>query len=151
MGWWWENVNIWRGAGLGTFEIIGTAIQKETPVLGKSLLIYLHNDYLQVLFEQGVVGLLCGLIAYGAALKKAYDRPWLFLSLVGGLVVFSTQSPLFIACFGIFIGVLIRKTFSTPANLFDQWREEDKKKAEDQKEFDRIAKKYLETGAGMGM
>ncbi len=78
MGWWWDNVNIWWGAGLGSFEWLGLFLKSGidyTPYL-------MHNDWAQMLFEGGVIGLLMSifLFAWGAVKlnsNKNYQAIWL--------------------------------------------------------------------------
>ena len=46
--------------------------------LERHLFFWLHNDWLQILFEQGPVGLVSVLVLSLYALKKSFRRPYLF-------------------------------------------------------------------------
>ena len=86
MKWWREHGNLWVGTGGGTFEYMGSLIQMSEP--GFSLTdggggwMWLHNDWLQILFEYGVTGLALATAVFAAALYHARRRPWVFCGLV---------------------------------------------------------------------
>lgn len=63
MGWWHEYASHWFGLGSGSFDTMGALM----PVQDMRLVI-MHNDYLQVLFETGRVGLLLFLVVVGFGL-----------------------------------------------------------------------------------
>lgn len=65
--WWWHHANIWVGTGVGTFQWLGPEIQAWTPPLW----FFLHNDWLQLLFETGIIGLLLAVGIFGWTLTRA--------------------------------------------------------------------------------
>lgn len=87
--WWWKYGNHWLGMGTGLTQILLPLIQREAlpqVVQAQHLDLYMwfHSDWLQLLFENGVVGLASGLVMYGCALRIAWRKaPWLFASVVG--------------------------------------------------------------------
>ena len=80
----WQNIFAWWisskqyafGLGLGSYR-------KIFAVMPESMGLWAHNDYLQLLFETGLVGLGSLLVVLFYALKKSYARPWLFASVAG--------------------------------------------------------------------
>lgn len=84
MAWWWESVNVWLGTGLGAFEWLGLFLPSGigyTPYL-------MHNDWAQILFEGGVIGLLLAtsLFIFGIfRLKHArsYQAVWCAVGTAG--------------------------------------------------------------------
>lgn len=87
---WRAPWNIATGTGLGTYHVIGINLQNfldpETGKLihqvgGQMHWVTLHNDFLQMLFECGVVGLLLFIATYFTALfRSLYDWP-IFISI----------------------------------------------------------------------
>jgi len=85
----WWNTDAWtRLFGFGT----GTGIYllpKALEQAGSDIrLLWIHNEYLQTLFENGTVGLALLVSLVGVVLVKARSRPWLFCS-VAGLAAYS--------------------------------------------------------------
>lgn len=125
---WWENVNVWWGSSTGSFFLEGPKLQVEetcrlTPSLcdpvphGQALheiFASMHNDYLQILREQGIIGLGLFLTISIVAMRKAFDRPWLFSALFTYGTIMVTQFPM--RYFGsAFIGLLLlREALQTP-------------------------------------
>ena len=72
-----------------------------------------HNDWLQLLVETGLPGLLIGLWAALAALRRARHDPWLFAALAGVLlhcfVDFDMQIPAIPALFVVLAALPLRK------------------------------------------
>jgi len=101
---WWESANIWTGTGTGTFQWLGPAIQnKETD-----LFIFMHNEYLQVIFEQGFLGLALAGIITVVCLRKALSSPWLFACCLSTMFVAFFQFPLRFVLSQVFVLLLIR-------------------------------------------
>ncbi len=79
--WWVESGKIVFGVGMGA----GNFIFDEASHLrmGFDSMYWAHNDYLQLLFDTGVVGLTSALLMLAYALKRSWARPWLFSAIVG--------------------------------------------------------------------
>lgn len=70
MTWWLHNVDSLTGAGLSAFEILGPFIQ----VNGNNYRA-MHNDFLQVLFDTGIVGFCLFLGMWGDVVRKNWGKP----------------------------------------------------------------------------
>lgn len=93
------------GFGTGTYAIHGPLLYPD------QLFIWLHNDWLQLGFEQGAVGLLLASIIFFLAWKRTRSNPWLFPAIFSYGFTMLTQMPLrhvFSAFYGAF---LIRLAF----------------------------------------
>ncbi len=113
MEYWAHTANYWTGLGAGTFQMLGPFIQviyyaeqgvKENAVIAGFT--WLHNDWLQVLFETGIIGL--GLV--GAIFIRAIfllrRKPAYFASLVtfGTVAIIQMNIHWFLtACLGAFL------------------------------------------------
>jgi hypothetical protein len=87
--WWLEKANPWVGTGLGSFEWI-SATQNIRQLDGRSRM-WLHSDWLQILFETGIVGFLASFALYFLILLRltGHNRAyWLALG-----VAMMTYSP----------------------------------------------------------
>lgn len=91
MGWWRDHTQFfWFGSGGGTFEWLAPAIQARD----KNIYLFMHNDYLQALFEFGVVGVSLVATMLGSCVWYARKNQVAILMLVGMGVVGLTQFPL---------------------------------------------------------
>lgn len=89
---WTANVNPWIGSGTGTFELLGPHINVSNG--NETLLfIWLHNDWYQILFEQGVVGLTLALTCFGFALYRARRDTAVFATVLTFGFVMLAQMP----------------------------------------------------------
>lgn len=102
--WWAQNANQWLGTGTGTYQWIGPSVHNQKTLI----FLWMHNEYLQALFEQGWLGLGLFLLVGGLALKKSFATRWLFTSLVGLSVACLTQFPFRFFVTQLFIVLLIR-------------------------------------------
>ena len=86
---WQHNLNIWIGSGSGSFEWLGYEADKNP----KSVFLWAHNEYIQVLFEQGLIGFTLLCILMTRLVVRSYRDPLHFSLLVG--ICFSSlfQSP----------------------------------------------------------
>lgn len=113
MDFWVKNINPIVGAGGGTFFIYGPSMELayHGPGYNQPVYVWLHNDWLQILFEYGAIGLLLAVAFYFTILKRTYKRPWLCSALVVVGATALTQMPLrqFVSSF--FIGFLIESSF----------------------------------------
>jgi hypothetical protein len=91
MKWWWENANMWFGTGTGSFEWLAPTEQVKQSA--SEVYLFMHNDYLQAIFEQGFVGFfLYGVLAV-YCVKYSWRRPWLFAAFAGLAVIMLTFYP----------------------------------------------------------
>jgi len=68
--WWTRNANIWFGTGNGSFLLLGRVAQDLSGDLRHGLLMA-HNDPFQLLFEQGILGILWYTVMAFCAIKRA--------------------------------------------------------------------------------
>jgi O-antigen ligase len=103
----WQVTNPWFGAGFGSYVFYGPLIT--LPKHYAEQFLSAHNDYVQVLFEHGLVGalLLAGII-FGA--YRRLDREWR-LSLVALLAFGITYFPMEIPVVLIWGLVIIGRAF----------------------------------------
>lgn len=107
----------WIGAGLGSFFMWGPSLQiTEAQKLGLDHVndgfFWMHNDWLQILFESGIIGLILALAIFAQALIKSRKSPALFAALLcyGSIAVI--QMPLRHFLFAGFGTLLLAKVFS---------------------------------------
>lgn len=103
MAWhWWigEAPHVF-GTGLGTTQILMPLIQAHVEPHTTNWWLWLHNDWFQVLFELGWVGLTFTIPAWFYLLFKAKDRPVLFssLSAFSAMALFNYPLRMPIHCF----------------------------------------------------
>lgn len=106
MDYWWHNVNIWVGSGPGTYYQFAIAVQPT-----KEKFLWLHNDWLQQLFTQGILGLVCLGLLYFFMLKRSFKTPYLFSMVVGFGVVALTLMPVHLFFFQVLGVTLIWNCF----------------------------------------
>lgn len=119
MDWWRANADLLSGTGLGTFQILGVGIQAKAGL--KESAIYMHNEYLQLLFESGYLGLLVSLMLFLLCLYRTYKtRSWVFLSLAALSVMSLTQSPFRLTLVGVYVALLLREAL-LPEKKLPKW------------------------------
>lgn len=89
MVWWVDNVNWFVGSGTGSFWWLGSAIQDKKT----GLLAFMHNDWLQILFEQGIIGLALMAALFVQAFRRT-KKLHLRVTLAGISVAMLAQYPL---------------------------------------------------------
>jgi len=94
------------GSGIGTFEWLGHFSRNEPT----DVFLWAHNEYLQLLFEGGVIGLALGLTVLYETLTNSFKRKqaWLFATIVSIMVISLTQFPFRFAMSAIFICAIAR-------------------------------------------
>lgn len=101
MKYWSIHSNYWIGMGSGTFQMFGPSIQidhylslgvKEDMLIAG--FIWLHNDWLQVLFETGIIGLLFVGAIFICAVFNLRRKPAEFASLLAFGAIAILQMPL---------------------------------------------------------
>ncbi len=80
--WWWATGKIFMGLGTGMGAIVFDQERQANPAFSH-MAIWAHNDYLQVMFDNGLIGLGALLLVVWYAMKRSFNRPWLFASVVG--------------------------------------------------------------------
>lgn len=93
MDYWWDHANHWIGLGLGSFKVIGPYIQLVTNNEVNNWYVDMHNDWLQVIFETGFIGLILCLISAGFILYRSTKHTWLFSSVLTYLICSLVNYP----------------------------------------------------------
>lgn len=108
MTFYWNHANILVGFGPGSFELFGPKIQHASNFMTGSWFIWMHNDWLQILFELGIVGFILWGLAYVGVCRRVRARKsaYLFASLIGLGVMACMNYPLR-QPESIFFGVLL--------------------------------------------
>jgi hypothetical protein len=107
--WWKENASLLFGTGTGTFRHIGPVIQTLKQKDVGEWWLWAHNDWLQILFEVGILGALASLSLFITCIVRAY-RAYMFelvAALVAMLVVMAGNYPLRLAEFATLVMLLL--------------------------------------------
>lgn len=106
MNYWEFNVDHWLGSGLGTVISIIPTVQRMQHATGQQFeaWMWLHNDWMQLLFELGIIGMVLGLVTLGYLTIKAKSNTYLLASLLGfaGSALFDYPLRLPIHAFSFF-------------------------------------------------
>ena len=121
--WFYNHANILFGVGVSTFDAVGSFVDNGTG----TIFVWAHNDYLQLLFDGGVIGLLLGLCFYLSALIKVRTHPVLFSSIAGFGACALTYSPLHIVSSQVIICYLLIKAEEYAKRLPSEGYRRDKK------------------------
>jgi hypothetical protein len=113
MAWWYENQSMFLGSGTGTFEWISFFHIPKGP---EGYAIWLHNDYLQAIFEQGLVGFFLYSVLAIYCVKQSWRKPWLFASFAGVAVIMFTFYPFRFILSELVIVCLLRESFECNQN-----------------------------------
>jgi hypothetical protein len=120
--WWFEHANHFLGTGPGTFWIYGPAVQViangKVPDPNFQVFSWMHNDWLQILFENGSVGLATIVALYIYMLKRAWEIPCLFAMVVGYGFIALAQYPLHLFFFQLLGVGLLHACFSKEGRTF---------------------------------
>lgn len=109
---WWQNANIFFGYGHGTYKYLGPQIQFNASYFGpsgKDVYLWLHNDWLQILFEGGIVGFVLTVILFFAMAIRFYKRKKIneLCCLICLAIVGLSQYPLELAAFTMIVIYLL--------------------------------------------
>ena len=99
-----EHMSWTLGGGLGAFYLIGLGLSQGTS----SGFIWLHSDWYQTFFEQGILGFLAVLLMYGHAVWRSRTTPQLFVALMAYAAFGVANMPLRYPIAGLYGAVLIR-------------------------------------------
>ncbi len=109
MTFWHDNINHVIGAGPGTYWIYSQQVQVHK--VGDLVFLWMHNDFFQILFEQGYLGLISVLFLYGMMLFRSFKSPLLFSMVFGFGLIACTMYPLHLFFFQLLGIALIYHCF----------------------------------------
>lgn len=121
---WLDKGSFWFGMGLGSFRHFGSVIQTQINVEVGHWWLWAHNDWLQVLFETGVIGLSATILVVVAAMWSALKacRIDLFASIVGICAVSAGNYPLRLAEFVIAVTIVMTAALKLPRARGFHWK-----------------------------
>ncbi len=123
MDWWDKRANHWFGAGPGTGSNLFPAIQYIYPrnVTEYEAYLWLHSDWLQILFELGWVGLASAVLAYGYVCIKASRSRAVFASVAafGAAMLpnYPLRLPIHATCFVLVIWLALNLRGKSSASV----------------------------------
>lgn len=106
------------GFGSGSYLHLSTGIQLANGQFAGSIFPFMHNDWLEILFNEGYVGLFLALLAGLHALLRALDRPEIFAALLTYGAIMLVQFPLRYAGAGFLGALLCAEAFSLRGENF---------------------------------
>lgn len=126
---WYEHAHWFTGTGQGTFQVIGPMVQKEfsfmvntDPNKTSFFWLWLHSDWLQVLFEGGIIAFLLYASLFANMLKKFWREQtdsgaFLFATTAafGSAAIFNFPVRYFVMAF--LVGLLVRAAYETDLTL----------------------------------
>ena len=112
MRWWKSESSVWLGAGLGSGRSLFPYIQSVTQTTVTEFFLWLHSDWLQSLFELGLIGMSFALVAYFYVVLRAYGRPHLFATLISlsttALFNYPLRLPLHVAVLVLTVWLILQ-------------------------------------------
>lgn len=108
MDWWAREAPHLTGPGISTFEGIAPYLLNK----GQEIFLYMHNDWLQILFDGGIIGFVLALAFTIQILYKARHSPALFACILGFMACMAPYAPLHFGFGQIFACSLIGFTVS---------------------------------------
>lgn len=109
----YENFNLFVGTGTGSYRWLGPVMQGERV----EVLLFMHNEWLQIIFENGIIGLMLVLSLMALCLRNVYKIPHLFTAMIVMLVICWAQFPLRIELGFIYCLCLVRICISKQETL----------------------------------
>lgn len=120
---WLDHGSLWVGVGLGSFRHFGSVIQTATQVEVGHWWLWAHNDWLQILFETGLLGFTSALLVFVAAMWSAYRANLgLFVSLISIGVVSFGNYPLRLAEFAVVVTIILSAALKLPRSRGIRWK-----------------------------
>lgn len=116
LSWWLKNSDVFFGMGPGTASVLLPQVQKDAGYDLGNWYIFLHNDWLQVLWEQGIIGLLSVLLVYAYALWFSQKNSQVFSALVALGVCALGNYPIHLPSHAFLGAVLVAYAFHRRGN-----------------------------------
>lgn len=120
LDWWWTHNPIFGSGHSTLFTYLGhiQALAKQPELLSTHRWIWLHNDWLQILAESGLIGFVLTALVFVFALKAAWkkQRADLFSSLCGLGAVAVIQYPLHLAAHAFVSALIVYRCFEREEN-----------------------------------
>lgn len=91
---WLEKDFLWTGLGAGSFSVYAPHVQIIKNYHPYGFYVWAHNEYYQMLFEFGYIGLAVFLFSVSHILVRTFRRPYLFSFFCTYAFVSVTQMPL---------------------------------------------------------
>lgn len=108
MAFWGANPrDIILGFGTGSFMWLSLLVDKFTP----PMFLHMHSDWLQILFEQGVVGLALCLGVVVSAAYRVWSSPKLLAGVLGVCAFGLTYHPLRFAPSALVVCLILNEAF----------------------------------------
>ena len=101
--------HIFIGNGSGSFLAIMPSIQLEHNV--HDIMLWAHNEYVQVYFEQGILALILLGILFLKLIYKSMNIPWLCITVVAMALASVSQMPFRLFPTALFFALITRKCF----------------------------------------
>jgi len=117
MSWWWRYANIWLGTGFSTFFLYGPMIQLSAKYNSEEgLYVWTHGDWLQLLFEIGIIGFVLAVVVFCEAVWRSYktERYELLTAIVTFAAVMAVQYPWRLAPFALMGSLLLVMALKRP-------------------------------------
>ena len=125
---WWANANPWFGVGTGVTTVYLPYLQNTLGVQRGNWFMWFHNDWLQILFEQGIVGFSAVLVMFLCALKRAIHNHLIGPALLGYGVCALGNYPLhlpvhaFVGAYLVAAAFMPNSSGSSQANGIWKWK-----------------------------
>jgi O-antigen ligase len=107
--WWIDRSNWFFGTGFSTYGWLGPMIQASKG--DEQYLVWMHNDWLQILFEQGILGLSASFLLFGSMLWRSRKETALFASVCVYGASMATQMPLHFFITALWGAILVKEVY----------------------------------------
>lgn len=112
---WWKEMPVITGSGTGTFTGWGPHIQEALLGMKGGFMVYVHNDWLQILLEQGFVGLVLVVATYGVAVWRSVRHPFMLAALIsmgaGALVNWPLHHAISASMVAVIMAAALRRVY----------------------------------------
>ncbi len=115
MRFWDDNLSHTFGSGPGTYWVYVQAVE---GIKDKDKIwLRMHNDWFQILFEQGWVGLISIIYLFISMLKRSFHEPVIFSMVLGFGLIACTMYPLHLFFFQLIGMALIYHCFAKEESI----------------------------------